>query len=117
MRKLLEAVRLGEKSEILAYFPKLTLIYQDIENKYKKLISDSEQAYRQVAEIPSQKEFALCIMDSPFKAAMFSVRNKKSESFTDFYSKMPINALYDMLKLSESKYAQTALSGSTLEVT
>ena len=54
-------------------------------SKVAELLFSVKKSYSEYKDLESDKDFALAIKDLPYKAALFAVRRKKYNSFTEFY--------------------------------
>ena len=104
-KKLLDAIRTGELSEVLAYFPEWSTQADDIASKYEGLIKEAEGAYALIKGLKSQKEFASYAIDTRFSAALFMVRAGKAGGFREYFRDLRIETLADMLGLKKEEAA------------
>lgn len=105
-RRMLEIIQLNETSEFLSYFPQYQEIYDTINNRFQKFVLEAEIYYKQHEHIANQKEFALRVKDSKFAGACFAMKAKKTLSLKDYYNKMQIQHLEELLQLGEIVYGQ-----------
>ena len=75
--KILELILIQECDEFLAYFPELVPSYQKVKVRLERLIDLIQNAYEKYQGITDQKEFALNILNHPFKDILFGLRNQK----------------------------------------
>lgn len=101
LRRILEIVRGNEGSEVLAYFPEYTKMYNEVENKYSNLIKNLQEAWDINQHHKSQKEFALAIKDEPMSGILFSLRAGKIDSIKHGLATIHIDRIIDHLKLKE----------------
>ena len=60
-----------------------------VKSKSDRLVSRIQNTYDLYRDIPSQKEFANSIKDSPFRKILFSLRNGKSQSIKEALRGIP----------------------------
>jgi hypothetical protein len=102
-KRLLEVVRAGESSELLAHFPEWGDAHARISNAYEGLASELEAQYEEWKGIPIQKDFALKAKDSRCSGALFQVRSGKTPSVRAFLRDMRIEGLLSTLGLNDSQ--------------
>lgn len=100
-RRMVELVRLGETSEVCSYFPEFADELSRIKQVYDSFVCDLEGDYLDIADIPTQKEFALKAVQTRCSGAMFSLRAGKVGSVREYLSRIPIRSLMDMLKIRD----------------
>lgn len=71
---MLDVVRRGESPELLAYFPEMQELYEDIQNRFNKIKSLIEEFYDTHKSEVFQKDFALKVKDSHFSSYCFLLR-------------------------------------------
>jgi hypothetical protein len=96
-KKILEAVRLGETSEVLAYFPEFGEEFLKTKSKYDALVSEVQAEYAKVAHIGDQKEFALAIKHLKYAGALFMLRKGVVRNVAESLIKMNIDTLMQLL--------------------
>ncbi len=80
MRKLLEVIREGEISELIAYFPEYKEIAEKYNDIYSQLVNDIESDFLRWKDIESQKEFAQQATTKNYSSILFDLRRKKYSS-------------------------------------
>jgi len=98
-KKLLDVVRTGEVSELLAYFPEWHKEAQDLDATYTAFVEDAIRTYEEIRHIPVQKDFAAAAVLSRHKSALFAVRAGKAPSFWSFYRTCRLEAIADLLNI------------------
>ena len=100
-RKILEAVRAGETSEMLVYFPEWKDAFEQVQAAYDGLAMHLESEERRLRVIPpgtdGQKAFALEAKNSPCSGALFAVRNGRATSIREALKVMHVDGLMDTL--------------------
>ncbi len=96
-RALVEIVRTGEISEVVATFPEYAPILNDTKNKLDTLVHELESTYKIIKDIPEQKAFAMEALKSKCSSALFSVRSKKCTSIRDYFKSINIDSLMTLL--------------------
>jgi len=84
-RRMIGVVQGGERSEILSYFPELTELFNRVEERFSRKLSEVKEVYNQHKDIPDQKEFAMRVKDLPYSGALFAVRRGKCESIETWF--------------------------------
>jgi hypothetical protein len=79
-RRILDLIRLGETSEIVAYFQEFKSLFESIEAKINEEVLLAEELYATIKHIESQKEFAAEALKSNFSGALFSMRKGRAVS-------------------------------------
>jgi len=70
----------GETPEVIAAFPEFAPMLKGMRERYAKLCSDVDAAYARLKDIPTQKEFALEAIKTPFSATLFNMRRNGGEA-------------------------------------
>lgn len=99
-RRIIDLIKLGEKSEVLTYFPDYIDMWNDIEGRMDRLISEAEAAYEAIKDIPVQKDFALEAVKSPCSGALFSVRKGQVKTIREGIYALATDKLEKMIGLS-----------------
>lgn len=101
IRRILEIIRSGEKSEFLTYFPEWTGLFEEIRKKFEDFVAKLEAVYEANKHIEIQKDFALAVKDYPCSGALFALRGGKTPSIRHFLADMNIRSLMDYLKVKD----------------
>jgi hypothetical protein len=99
-RRILEVIRSGETSEILAHFPEWRPEFEKVGTAYNALVEELNTAYLRICQIPVQKDFALEAVKTRCSGALFSLRAKKVDSIREFLAGMQIDGLAKILNLN-----------------
>ncbi len=100
-KAFVEIARSGETSEVIAHFPEYQPALEEAKGRVSKLTSELEEAYDAIKDIEVQKDFALEAIKTRCSGALFAVRSGKSESISDFISKMSVGKLMQLLGYKE----------------
>ena len=100
-RRLVEVIRIGETSELLAHFPEWRPDFDAMQSKYDALVQTIETDYERFKDIPGQKEFALEAVKTVCSAALFQIRKGKVGSVRQFLAEMHINRVLDLLHVRD----------------
>lgn len=103
MRNLLEIVRTGEITEVIASFPEYELILVEIKNRFDAMIVELEASYEKIKDIQVQKEFAVEACKTKCSSALFSVRAGKSKDIRYHMQKIQPDTVISLLKLHDIK--------------
>ena len=98
-RRILDVVRKGEATEVLASFPEWTDDFAVMTARLADLTAHLEVEYARLKDIPLQKAFAAEALKTRLSAALFAVRNGKSPSIRDFLKNMNLDTLLINLEL------------------
>jgi len=79
-RKLLSIVVNNESAEFLAYFQELQALFDEITEKYSKLVIFLEKEYEKYKAIAIQKDFAMAVKDFSYSGVLFALRAGKASS-------------------------------------
>jgi hypothetical protein len=99
-RRMLEIVRAGETTELLAHFPEWAEEFREIETLYNSLVNEIDADYERLKDIPVQKDFALQAVKTQCSSALF-IRRSQGTSVREFLAGIHINRLLDMLGLRD----------------
>jgi hypothetical protein len=83
-RRIIRLIQLGEKSEILAYFPEYLDLFNEIESKIDSLILEIEAEYARIKHLTDRKEFALEATKSKNSGVLFALFLGKTTSVRDY---------------------------------
>lgn len=98
-KRVLEAVRTGESTEILAHFPEWTEAFNTIQAKYEGLVGELEADFTKLRGIPGQKDFALEAVKTRYSPALFQVRKGQAPSVRHVLATMTLDKLADLLDI------------------
>jgi len=70
----------GETPEVIAAFPEFAPMLKDMRLRYSKLCAEVDAAYTRLKDIPSQKDFAIEAVKTPFSATLFAMRRNGGEA-------------------------------------
>ena len=97
-KRVLEVIRNGEHSEVVANFPEWKEEFDRQSRGYDSLISSIESVFQSHKDIENQKDFALKVKDFPFSGTLFSLRKGKTHSIKESLKEMQIDRLYDLIQ-------------------
>lgn len=98
-RRLVEVIRMGETTELLAHFPEWKPDFDAVQSKYDALIATIDADYARLKDIPDQKAFALEAVKTTCSAALFQLRKGKVQTVKQFLSEMHLDRVLDMLRV------------------
>lgn len=111
-RRVMEIVRGGETSEVLAHFPEWRPAFDDLGGRFEALISELEAALAALASIPQgkegQKAFALEASRTRYPSALFQVRAGKSAGVREFLSGVNVDHLLHALNIENEPDTEAA---------
>jgi len=81
VKNLLPFILSGESEELLAYYPEVETLYRDAEHKVNEALNELLEYYNRSQGIENQKDFALCVKESPFGSILFTLRKKFGSFF------------------------------------
>ncbi len=105
-KALLEIIRMGEKSELLSYFPEYRSIYEILETAYNTFCEMVWDTYQEIAHLEIQKDFALEATKHSYAWLLFNLRAKKFANVKENLAVVQIDKLQEALrkvKLLEEK--------------
>ena len=73
-RNIIEFIRKGESSELLAYMPALKTEHDALKAKYEALITTIEATYQGIQNIQNQKDYAAEALKHHYSSALFAAR-------------------------------------------
>ncbi len=97
-RKLLSVVVNNESAEFLAYFQELQSLFDEISEKYSKLVTLLEREYDKYKAIEGQKDFAMTVKDFPYSGVLFALRAGKASSVRDYMAGLPVTKVEQYLE-------------------
>jgi len=80
----LEMILTNETQEYLSYFPEKKERISVLTEKYEKFLKNLEEVYKNLSELPSQKDFALQAKKYKFSSSLFLARKNKISIFEAF---------------------------------
>lgn len=96
-KALIRIIQNDAGDDVLTYFPEWKEEYNNLKEKYCRLLSELYTLYDQNREIEVQKDFALAIKHHPCCGALFSLRAGKVQSIEESLAVMSETKLYDIL--------------------
>lgn len=102
-RRIVEVIRRGETSELLALFPEWKPDFNVIQWKYDALVIQIEADYARLKDISEQKAFALEAVKTVCSAALFQLRRGTVTSAKQFLAAMQIKSLMDKLRVKDAE--------------
>lgn len=98
-KAFVEIARTGEVSEVLAAFPEFRPVLESTQAKYDALADRIRVDYARLADIETQKAFALKAVKSPHAAALFAMR--KGAELGDFLRGLPVEKVMAWMGLED----------------
>ena len=98
-KRIIEVLRAGETSELLAYFPEWTQAFKEAEIKYLDLILELDLAYEALKDIGVQKDFALQAVTQRLPGCLFALRKGSVKSVKEYLADMQIDHLLKTLEM------------------
>lgn len=98
-RRIIELIKLGETSEVVAYFKEFESLFKELEFEIDHAILKTEDAYDKIKSIPNQKYFALEALRYTFSGAMFSVRKGQHKTIKSAILGYSTQKLEELLNL------------------
>lgn len=98
---ILTVIMSGEYEEVLNAFPEWKPEFDRLQSGFNRVRWDLEERYNTFKGIPSQKDFAFSIKDSPGSGVLFNLRKGKIQSVLEGMSLMPVDKMLDLINLSE----------------
>jgi hypothetical protein len=96
-KNIVNVVRLGEISEIIAHFPEYSEMLYEVKFKYDLLVHELEKEYNDLKDCETQKEFAVQAVLSRCSSALFALHAKKTSSIKEFLKDYKIDSLMRIL--------------------
>jgi hypothetical protein len=96
-RKLLEFMKVGEASEVIAYYPEWAPVLKELDEKIAALVKEAEDYYDTIDEISDQKDFAHWALKFKHPAALFTKRKNPSKTFQEYFLGLNIKTLEELL--------------------
>lgn len=97
-RRIIDLLKLGEKNEVLLYFPEYVDQFNELEAQFNAFVALHESAYTMVKHIEDQKEFALKATKFPASGALFRVRKGQSPNVRAAINEIPSDKIEVYLK-------------------
>jgi hypothetical protein len=98
----IEVIRRGEVPELLTAFPELQEEFERLQRAYDGICLDAGREYERLHTIPTQKEFALEAVKTPYPAVLFALRNGKVATVSEFFATCNIDHLMKLLPSVEA---------------
>lgn len=96
-KAMLEVIRSGETSELIANFPEHKAQFEGIKSRYDILVDHISVAYHANELHETPKEFALAVKDLPYSGILFSMRKGKVKSVMEGLKEIHIDKLREMV--------------------
>lgn len=105
--RVLEIVRSGESSEVLANFPEWRPVFEDISQRYDELVKDLNEAWANLCMMPvggkeEQKAFALEANRTRYPSALFQLRRGSVTSVRSYFTTVQLDHLLKALHQEET---------------
>lgn len=100
-RRMVEIVRQGEISEVLAHFPEYAEEMEKIRCKYNALVLEVAMDYEELEHIEVQKAFALEAVQRRCPGALFALRAEQVGSVVEYLRKIPEVRMLQLMGLKE----------------
>lgn len=112
-RRVLEILRGGETTEVLAHFPEWRPLFDDLGGRFASLVAELEAGYTALAHIPvgtkeAQKAFALEANRTRYPSALFQVRAGKAGSVREYLAGVNVDHLLRALGVKDDPTAEAA---------
>lgn len=112
-RRVMEIVRGGETTEVLAHFPEWRPMFDDLGGRFASLVAELEGAYAALAHIPvggkdTQKAFALEANRTRYPSALFQVRAGKAATVREHLAGVNIDHLLRTLDVKDEPMQEAA---------
>lgn len=105
-KRVLEIIRAGETGEILSYFPEWKTTFEDLGDKFNRLVAELEAEYRKLSHIPvgskeDQKAFALEANKTRYPSALFQIRRGTAANVREYLAGVNIKHLLQALSVKD----------------
>jgi hypothetical protein len=111
-RRVMEIVRGGESSEVLAHFPEWRPVFEDITGRFDSLVHELEAAYGAIAGIApgkdGQKAFAMEANRTRYPSALFQLRAGKAANVRAFLAGVNVDSLLRALDVRDEPMREAA---------
>lgn len=101
-KRLVEAVRAGEAAEIVAALPELGDRVRNVEARLERLCEEVIGDFDRLRGVEDPKAFAFAALDTRFSAALFGLRKGLIASPREFFAKMRLETLVDLLGFADA---------------
>lgn len=95
---ILDVVRRGETSEVLASFPEWFTEFARVETAYQALVQRIQTTWEQWRHTVIQKEFALAVKDEPWSGVLFALRKGTVSTVREALMNVHLDRLTEWLK-------------------
>jgi len=99
-KAFVQIARSGEQSEVLAAFPEFEPLINDARLRYVTLVSRVRDEYERLKHLPTQKEFALEAVKTPYSAPLFQMR--KGVELEAFFRDVAIEKLMSWMGVEDA---------------
>lgn len=103
VRNIVELVVAGDIEEIILGAPEYSSVFRKVESALNALISETENKYKEIKDIKSQKEFASFAVLEKCPSALFSIRSGKTNSISHFIKSLQTDTLIKLLDIQNIK--------------
>ena len=97
-KNIVDAIRKGETSEVLTYFPEFSKEFQEALVKYEKLIHEIDLTYTTLKCIEEQKYFAMMVSHLPYAGILFMIKKGVALDARDALQKVKFKTLIGLLE-------------------
>lgn len=98
-RNILEVIRKGEASEVIASFPEWRETFEETRASYEALCDVLHQSWEEFKHVEPRKSFAELALTTPMPAILFLLKDGKVANVREAMKQMHIDRLVDVLKL------------------
>lgn len=109
VKHILEVIRAGEASEVVASFPEWSEIFEQIRAAYDGLVMVLEQTWEEIKNIEPRKAYAIEACKAAHPGALFAMKDGKVHSIKEALRGMPIDKLVDLLGVKDIKMELTVV--------
>lgn len=98
-RHMLEIVRTNENSEFLLYYPEYIELYNEISDKYERMVGEIKEFYETIKDIDNRKQFATMATTQKYSGILFGLKFGKIKSIKESLANMNIKYLEKWLNI------------------
>lgn len=102
-KSIVDLIRQGEYEEVVEFYSEYKDIFDEVQEKYKKLLKELNFEYKHIKDIENQKEFALQALRTTLPSALFEVRKGRFDCISEYLKQMNIKNLCQVLGLDRQK--------------
>lgn len=100
-RRIVDIIKTGESTEVLAHFPEWQAEFDRVLEKYNEFVDYLYESWGAVSHLETQKEFALAIENVKMKSALFARRAKKVNTFKEFLASQRTDTIIEAIGLDK----------------